>query len=1170
MSADSASVQFVAKSSLSASLNAEAALTAQLGAGAAVVNDYLIQTEEIEDGHRLTITRGSEVQTFDLKNGAPGSKDAVLYTPQELSADQQAQARANIGIAEQGEVIRCEVGSGRQFESFTECLRALKDDEREKIIDVYGGSYDILEELGGQDFLDGLTGAESWCDVCDVIPPNTTVVGHGRVELKMELPETTESAVAALLSPVNMMGSARLRNLSVIGGNCRCCVHCEGGTLERFNNALWELEDCRIEKTSAALGTANAVVCGLNDGAFFRLRNSVVECAASGAISIRANGSAHAASPQVVIEDCALIAGYFPITFSSQKREDMQSVVRALVANCYAPNFMRKQADEAGTKDCFEVTYVNTPHKTQVSEFLIDVIPDVEYDNYDLKKGVLYTAQSLTGAEQAQARANIGAVSADECVASADYAPVDRTSEMTQPVGRDGSGKLWTAPGSEGSGESADSVLYTAQSLTVDQQTQARKNIDCVGNIVCETRRAFQSVPTGLPGMIEDSGNALIVHGSEDAFGLPMVSNSENLFPYPYEGAKTNGNTGVTFSTYYRWITLSGDGTGSGTATFYPLGTDYRDISELGLAPGDTYRFCIKANKKPNVTTGNVELRFLSDTGSTLVNQIAYIPTNDALLTESSEYTVPEGAVLFRLRILATATAAWDDVCIYPILLKASATLDKLGAELAEGERAELPYAQIMGMAQVNTFDYEHSYRYKIDAKTYIDNHMSEAKMTYVTPEQFGAVGDGIADDAQAIAACFAEAQVQGVPVRMDQAYCTSQPVVVGSNMDVEINSLKYSGADCAVILNGAASALRVNQLDSAGMGLMLRAEDVMVQHNAVQLGSVTSKSHGISLEIADGSKMAIAQNRIDFRNITAGGDGCHCITNRRKEIPTYIPENSFFGGQCSNADWAYFGSGGNSKFYGIQVEGKIKGGFCFVGGANALIVGDRHVESMRDGEYPYLKIYSEETPSSSYSGSITGLTWISPSSISVNEIDVSGVATKNIAGDGESYITSSGSLGRILCSIGSYKETGTDSAAHYQIFGRSAIIWCNCLIFQDVPDKHYIVTKNLDLRTIDADTPGMPTVFEIDCTDCVIHLHPTYCFMGLSRFHVVQTEDYQATIYDSYSGNAIFDGSTYGAGTFEVTTRINGDNARINGEGMIWKVRRIGLNIDADGNATI
>lgn len=99
MSADSASVQLLAKTSLSASLNAEAALSAQLGAGAAVVNDYLIQTEEIEDGHRLTITRGSEVQSFDLKNGAPGSNDAVLYTPQTLTTEQQVQARANVGAA---------------------------------------------------------------------------------------------------------------------------------------------------------------------------------------------------------------------------------------------------------------------------------------------------------------------------------------------------------------------------------------------------------------------------------------------------------------------------------------------------------------------------------------------------------------------------------------------------------------------------------------------------------------------------------------------------------------------------------------------------------------------------------------------------------------------------------------------------------------------------------------------------------------------------------------------------------------------------------------------------------------------------------------------------------------------------------------------------------------
>ena len=85
-----------------------------------------------------------------------------------------------------------------------------------------------------------------------------------------------------------------------------------------------------------------------------------------------------------------------------------------------------------------------------------------------------------------------------------------------------------------------------------------------------------------------------------------------------------------------------------------------------------------------------------------------------------------------------------------------------------------------------------------------------------------------------------------------------------------------------------------------------------------------------------------------------------------------------------------------------------------------------------------------------------------------------------------------------------------------------------------------------------------MPTTFEIGCANCEIHLHPSYCFMGIRRFEVVQTEEHQATIYDSYANSVVFDGSAHGAGTFEVSTCIDGDNARINGEGMVWRVRRI------------
>lgn len=49
-----------------------ASLFAMLSTGSVIVNDYLIKTDPIDGGHRLTITRGSEVQTLDIMDGVDG------------------------------------------------------------------------------------------------------------------------------------------------------------------------------------------------------------------------------------------------------------------------------------------------------------------------------------------------------------------------------------------------------------------------------------------------------------------------------------------------------------------------------------------------------------------------------------------------------------------------------------------------------------------------------------------------------------------------------------------------------------------------------------------------------------------------------------------------------------------------------------------------------------------------------------------------------------------------------------------------------------------------------------------------------------------------------------------------------------------------------------------
>lgn len=49
-----------------------AQLSGTISTGSVIVNDYTITMQGIDGGHRLTITRGSEVQTMDVLDGVDG------------------------------------------------------------------------------------------------------------------------------------------------------------------------------------------------------------------------------------------------------------------------------------------------------------------------------------------------------------------------------------------------------------------------------------------------------------------------------------------------------------------------------------------------------------------------------------------------------------------------------------------------------------------------------------------------------------------------------------------------------------------------------------------------------------------------------------------------------------------------------------------------------------------------------------------------------------------------------------------------------------------------------------------------------------------------------------------------------------------------------------------
>lgn len=703
-----------------------------------------------------------------------------------------------------------------------------------------------------------------------------------------------------------------------------------------------------------------------------------------------------------------------------------------------------------------------------------------------------------------------------------DYTPIDKTDSMIQPVGKDANGKLWTAP----SDVSLDPTL-----------TQA--DMAAPANAVGEIRQVADMAEDALARETL-SGTRLVIR---DAIaGRVMRCECDSPVTVRSRNRVVLGD--ISFTGPYKLVKFS-EPIPAGTYRFSARVESTDTDSDVALArPGGSYvRFAHDGQRHSATFKASQEfsqMYLYSSTGAAQgSSDTAY--WRDIMITDGTEdypyepgvetvtYENPEEVVLSEITNIVEAET--------DITLTYARRNEWLNSILSATKSAELN-AQTLG---------------------------------YVTPEMFGAVGDGVTDDLAAIQAALTSAQELGLPVMANRNYLVSGSIVIGDGMDVQMNSVNCTSTEAAVKIMGSESRVNVRNITSVGVGIALMGETANVLNNSITLGNVKSGNHCIVLRATN---KPVSGNRIEFRKLYAGGDGCSCISTATigEAQGSYNTENTFTGGQCTHADWAYYGSGGNNKLYNFQVEGNIKGGFCFINSANSTIIGDRHAESQRDGEFPYIKILSTEIPNVAYEGASTALRYISSIALKVNEIDVTDVSTQSI--NDEEYITFAGSfgnLGNIDCRISSYGNTGVDKAKIYQIFGTGAIIWRNCLIFKGAPEKYWQVTESMDLRTITEDTPAMPTIFDIACENAEIHLHPTYCFMGIDRFEVIQTETHQATIYDYYTGNVIFDGPTLGAGEFEIRTFLNKSFARIDGEGMVWRVRKLSDNGDSSsGSETV
>ena len=154
-------------------------------------------------------------------------------------------------------------------------------------------------------------------------------------------------------------------------------------------------------------------------------------------------------------------------------------------------------------------------------------------------------------------------------------------------------------------------------------------------------------------------------------------------------------------------------------------------------------------------------------------------------------------------------------------------------------------------------------------------------KCTYVTPEQHGAIGDGISDDTSALQAAINTGKYV---IGAGKYKCTSVIKIANSNQKIQLNEIISESSDYALsIMNGGfGQDIDINIIDSSNNGVIAETTSITGRHN-VHIGVI------------------LAKNGIAFN--FKGGDGgvldCHMsgqVWTGTTSGLTVAPANSFIG----------------------------------------------------------------------------------------------------------------------------------------------------------------------------------------------------------------------------------------------------------------------------------
>ena len=628
--------------------------------------------------------------------------------------------------------------------------------------------------------------------------------------------------------------------------------------------------------------------------------------------------------------------------------------------------------------------------------------------------------------------------------------------------------------------------------------------------------------------------------GNSKAFSNARFSNGKNLMPY---GNNSKTYKDVSILLEGRFITYNGVSSGYGNTNILN--------QEIDPLPAGNYKFILELSSEvPDHAKTRLFIKYSSNP-SLLVEVVSkYIAHSDVYeFTATSEFY----CLVLDVAVAGTPSYSYDNFRMWMGLYKSSDVITDTEQTVDEGETYDYESSGIEQLNKVDTMQHESIVRYYADTKTYVDNLKIniDEKLPFITPELFGAVGDGITDDGVSINLCLAYASANGKTVRGYKNYKTSVPVIIsGSNLDIFINDVNYTGnTNSAVIITGMFNTIKLKRIQSGYNGLtMLPTPSVQSSYNNISVDRIEAANHGVVLDHTTNNGGNILYNTFTIEYISAtNGNGYHKVDD--VSIPGYVGECNYYNTKFNIPNgWAAYNVYG--RMYNFCMETNVLNGIYISGNVLLSCYGFRTRE-LTDKITYQINGYTEFQGGTLLKivGDGTKVHFVSEDGIPYAAIDVSEMYDCKDFNDEESSDVYFGNL--TFSSIDAPIRIGNAETHNgYQTIGQKMIILSGKKICVPAYQLEYEITEtNYDMRDAQVlanNAKVYATKMIIGVDNCIIHLPTSYCPMGYASFIVDQT-DHTCTIYkEGDDVTPIFEGASLGVGVYKLDAYADPESSKM------------------------